>query len=323
MKSAMATRYGAADVLEIIERPAPQPGAGEVQVAVHAATVGPADVAMRSGKPWIARLFAGLLRPKHGGGTEFAGIVSATGEGVTRFAVGDRVYGASVASSGAQSEYVAVPESGVLARQPAGLSHAESVSIADGPMTALVFLRDHARVEPGRRVLVNGASGAVGSAAVQLAKHYGCHVTGVASGRNAELVRALGADEFIDYTTADFTAGEARYDVIFDAIGKSCFGRARRVLTRRGIYLTTVPSFSILLAMLVTAGARGRRARFTAAGLAQTAANLETLTALVEAGALRPLIDRHYPLDSIVAAHRYVESERKRGSVVIDVRAEG
>ena len=302
----------------------PGVGPSEVLVRVGASAVGVADTVSRAGTPWFARLFFGLRRPKHPRlGTEFAGTVARVGDDVTRFAPGDHVFGAAEVGAGATAEFVVVGEHGAVAHAPAGSDAAHAVATVDGFLTALPFLRDVARVEPGQSVLVNGASGTVGSAAVQLAKHLGASVTAVTSGPNAELVRSLGADRVIDHTREDFTAERDAHDVIFDAVGKRSFGACRRALTPHGIYLTTVPSGAILLQALWTRiFGRGRRAAIAFTGLRDSrvkGVELEQLARLVESGAFVPVVDRILPLDELVAAHHRVETGHKVGSVVIAV----
>lgn len=205
--------------------------------------------------------------------------------------------------------------------KPANTTFDEAVGICDGATTALTFLRDAARLKRGQRVLINGASCAVGSYAIQLAKHFGAHVTAVCSGKNADLVKSLGADEVIDYTRTDFTRGGQTWDVIFDAVGKSSFARCKPVLTPTGVYLLTVPTGAIFLQMLATSRSRGKKAKMVAAGLMQNKANLAFLKDLFEQGKLKAVIDRCYPLEAVPEAHRYVETGRKRGNVVITVAA--
>lgn len=321
MKAIVNTSYGTPDVLRLEEVAAPTPKDDEVQVRVRAAVVGPADCAFRKGEPFVVRLLYGLKRPKYAiGGTEFAGEVSAVGSAVTSFKPGDAVYGMSPDHFGAHAEYVCVRESKPLAPRPAGTSYEEAVGIMDGAPTALTFLRSVARLEPGQRVLVNGASGAVGSAAVQLARHFGAHVTGVCSTANVEMVKALGADEVIDYTREDFTRSGQTYDVIFDAVGKSSFSRCKRALTPQGVYMTTnVPSLPLALQILWTSVVGGKKAKFTTAGLKQSQESLRFLKELAESGKLKATIDRCYPLEQAADAHRYVDTGRKKGSVVLVV----
>ena len=324
MRAARFDRYGPAEVIRIEERPVSEVGDDEVLVRVDASAVGVADAVSRSGTPWFARLFFGLRRPKYPRlGTEFAGMVERVGADVTRFAPGDRVFGAAEVGAGATAEYVVVGEHAAVAHAPAGLDAAHAVATVDGFLTALPFLRDAGEVRPGQSVLVNGASGTVGSAAVQLAKHLGATVTAVTSGPNAELVRSLGADRVIDYTREDFTSEREAYDVIFDAVGKRSFGACRRALTAHGFYLTTVPTAAIMLQAPWTRLFRGgRRAAIAFTGLRDSrtkGVELEQLAALVESGAFVPVVDRILPLDELVAAHRRVEGGHKVGSVVIAI----
>jgi NADPH:quinone reductase-like Zn-dependent oxidoreductase len=317
MKAIVTACYGAPEVLQLQEVATPTPKADEVLIKVHAAIVSASDVAFRKGDPFIIKLMCGLRKPRFAiQGAEFAGEIAAAGAAVTQFNVGDRVFGLSGDNFGAYGEYLCLSEKKPMIALPAGATSAEAVSLLDGAPTALIFLRDAAKVQPGQRVLVNGASGAVGAAAVQIAKHFGAHVTAVCSGANAEMVQALGADDVIDYTRQDFTRGGKTYDVIFDAVGKRTFGACRRALTTRGIYLTTVPTFGILFDMLRTL-VGGKRAKLVLAGLITTKDTLNSVVQLFSEGALKPVIDRCYPLAQSVEAHRYVDSGRKRGSMVI------
>ncbi|WP_460947546.1 NAD(P)-dependent alcohol dehydrogenase [Okibacterium endophyticum] len=307
--------------IEDVSRPVP--GEGEILVRVTATTVGAADAAFRRGTPHIARLFSGLFRPRFTVlGSEFAGEVAETGSTVTRFAVGDRVFGATGTSFGAHADYVRLSHKEAIAPVPEGLSDEDAVALVDGVLTALPFLRDHAGVRPGQSVLVNGASGCVGIAAVQLAKHLGAHVTAVCSGANVDLVTSVGADRAIDYTREDFTRS-GRYDVIFDAVGRSSYRRARRALTPQGVYLSTVASPVLMLQMLLTSRSAGTRAIAAFTGLrkpAEKEADLLLLTELAASGAIVPVIDGRYPLERIVEAHRRVDTGRKRGNIVVTTR---
>lgn len=322
MLVATQTRYGGPEVVEVCQVLRPVPGTGEVLIRVEAATLTLADCAFRKADPFIVRLFAGLTAPRQGIlGDCFAGVVAEVGEGVTRFAPGDMVFGATSTGTGATAEYLVAPQDGLISPRPAGLDSAGAAGLAYGFLTAMPFIRDEARVKPGDRVLINGASGSVGAVAVQLARHFGAEVTAVCSGRNGELVRALGAKKVIDYAQEDFTAARGAYDVIFDAVGKSSFSQCREALAPRGIYLTTVPSFGIVFHMLTRRG-QSQQARLATTGLRRLAdkkADLVAMTALVEAGALRPVTDRRFPLREVQAAHRYVDTERKAGDVLIEM----
>jgi NADPH:quinone reductase-like Zn-dependent oxidoreductase len=320
MKVALAERYGPPEVAVVGTRPLPEPGAGELRIRVLAASVGSSDGAGRSGSPWFARLAYGLRRPRQPVfGSDFAGVVDAVGPGTTRFAVGDRVFGATGAAAGAHAEFVVVREAGAVVRLPEGVSMADAAALCDGAMTALPFLRDGGHVGPGMRVLITGAAGSVGGAAVQLARHLGAEVTGVCSTEHVDHVRALGAHHVVDRTRADAMRSGERYDVVFDAAGKSTFRHARGALVDGGVYLTTVPSWAIMLQQLTSRLGRTRAAiMFT--GLRRDEAkrpDLEELGALAAAGVIRPAIDRVLPIERIVDAYAIVDTGHKRGSVIV------
>jgi NADPH:quinone reductase-like Zn-dependent oxidoreductase len=322
MRAVVYRRYGPPDVLAAEQVPPPAPRDGEVLVRVRAVAVTAADAALRAGVPFAARLAAGVRRPRSAVlGSEVAGEVAAIGPGVTGWRVGDRVAGAAGAAMGGYAELVRLAAAG-LAPVPDSLSLTDAVAVTEGGLAALPFLRDHAKVGPGDRVLVNGASGAVGSAAVQLARHLGARVTGVCSAANAELVRSLGADEVIDYRAADFTAARDAYDVVLDAVGTRSFRECRAALRPGGVYLTTVPTAAILFQMVRTRWLGSRRAGIAFTGLrrpAEKARDLATILGLVEAGELRPVIDRICTLEQVPQAHRHVDTGRKRGAVVVVV----
>lgn len=321
MFAAVVETYGAPEVVHLAERPTPEPGPGEMRVRIHATVVGASDSAFRSGTPWFARLFSGPLKPRlQVLGSDFAGVVDAIGEGVRRFAPGDRVFGATGAASGAHAEFLVIDADGAVQPIPPGVPDIDAVAVIDGFLTAMPFLRDVCRVQPGQRVLVNGASGAVGSAAVQLARWMGAHVTAVTSTPNLGLARSLGAAHVIDYTAERFTDAREAYDVVFDAVGKASYGRVRRSLTRHGVYATTVPCFGLLAAIAWTRFRRGRRAAVAFTGLRPDAAkrtDLELLSRLVADGEFVPVIDRTLPFADIAAAHARVDSSRKVGALVV------
>jgi NADPH:quinone reductase-like Zn-dependent oxidoreductase len=321
MKAIVYHKYGAPDVLQLEELERPSPRANEVLIRVRAATVSAAEMAARKGDPFVARLATGLIRPKKTIlGSEFAGQVEATGKDVRRFSVGDQVFASSGAGLGAHAEYICLPENGALARMPANMTDEEAAAICEGGLTALPFLRDKGQIQSGQKVLINGASGAVGTSAVQLARYFGAEVTGVCSTTNLELVRSLGADRVIDYTQDDLTKVGQSYDIIFDAVGKSSFSRCKGSLKPGGTYLTTVPTLAIVSQMLWTAKVGSKRAVFAATGLRpakEKAEDLLFLMELCEAGRLKPVIERCYLLEQAVEAHRYVETGHKRRNVVI------
>lgn len=321
MKAIVYHEYGSPDVLRLEEVERPTAKDNEVLIRVHAAAVSTAETIGRKGDPFIARLVTGLMGPKQTVlGSEFAGEIEAIGKDVKRFSVGDQVFASSGASLGAHAEYICLPEDGAMATKPVNVTYEEAAAVSAGGLTALPFLRDKGKIERGQTVLINGASGAVGTSAVQLAKYFGAVVTGVCSTTNVELVRSLGADEVIDYTREDFTGTDETYDIIFDAVGKSSFSRCRGALKPGGIYLTTVPTPAIAWQMLWTSKVGGKRAVFAATGLRpakEKAKDLLFLKELCEAGALKPVIDRRYPMEQAADAHRYVETGHKKGHVVI------
>jgi NADPH:quinone reductase-like Zn-dependent oxidoreductase len=318
VKAVVYTRYGPPEVLRLEEMQRPAPRDDEVLIRVHATTVTGTEIPMRKGKGLDFRIVIGLRRPRARYrvlGMELAGEIELLGKAVTRFKQGDQVYGFTGFGLGGYAEYCRMPEKGSLAIKPANLTHEEAAAVVDGATTALFFL-NKAWIRRGQDVLVNGASGSIGAYAVQLAKHFGAHVTGVCSTANLELVRSLGADRVIDYTAEDFTASDRTYDIIFDTAGKSSFSRCKGSLKKGGRYLLTVGWRSYLV-MLWTAVVGSKR---LVCGMSYRKTDeLVFLRELIEAGHLRPVVDRRFPLEDIVEAHRYVEAGHKRGNVVITV----
>jgi NADPH:quinone reductase-like Zn-dependent oxidoreductase len=319
VKAAVARRYGPPDVVTVADVPRPEPRDDEILVRVRAAAVGVVDGLARRGSPWYARAHFGLLRPRFPVlGCDFAGDVVAAGPAVSRFGAGDAVFGTIAPRFGAHADYVCLPEHGAVAAKPEGVSYVEAAALVDA--TALCFLRDKAGLRAGQAVLVNGASGAVGSSAVQLAVHFGASVTGVCSGPHVRLVRKLGASSVIDYTRTDFTRAGRRYDVIFDVAGTSSFLRCRRVLNPGGVYLTTAPSPAILAQMPWTARFGSRRAVIAFTGLrpaSEKQRDLLVISGLAEASALVPVVGACYPLDRIADAYRHVDAGHKKGTIVV------
>jgi NADPH:quinone reductase-like Zn-dependent oxidoreductase len=320
VKAAVRTRYGPPEVVRIAEVAKPAPKDNEVLVRVHATTVNRTDCGLRAAKPFVYRFLLGLTRPRVTVlGTEFAGEIEAVGGGVTSFRVGDRVFGFNGDSIGAHAEYLVTPVDGLLATVPANLTYEEVAPGTEGAHYALSGIR-RAGVRRGHDVLVYGATGAIGSAAVQLLRSLGAKVTAVCDTDNVELVKGLGADKVVDYTTEDFTRDEQTYDLVMDAVGKSSFGRCKRLLKPRGIYLSSDlgPKGQNPILALVTPLLRGRRVMFPFP-LRPDQEIARYLKGLLESGAFRPVIDRRYRLDQIVEAYRYVETGRKIGNVVITV----
>ncbi|MBK7201016.1 NAD(P)-dependent alcohol dehydrogenase [Candidatus Amarolinea dominans] len=316
MKAIVYTKFGPPEVLHLQEVEKPTPKANEVLIKIYATAVTKEDPDMRASPG-----FNGFLKPRNPIlGQELAGEVEAIGRGVTRFKPGDQVFG--IDSFGAYAEYKCMPENGALAIKPANLSYEEAASVPNGALTALPFLRDKGKIQSGQTVLIYGASGSVGAAAVQLARYYGAEVTGVCSTANLEWVKSLGADQVIDYTQEDFTENGKTYDIIFDTVGKRSFSECKGSLTDKGIYLTTVPTPAMMFQALWSAKGGRKKVKFAATGLRPASAkskDLVFLTELIEAGKIKPVIDRCYPLEQMAEAHRYVEQGHKKGNVVITV----
>lgn len=316
MKAIVYTKFGPPEVLHLQEVEKPTPKNNEVLIKIVATTVVKEDPDMRASPG-----FNGFLKPRNAIlGQELAGEIEAIGKDVTRFKPGDQVFGFDM--FGAYAEYKCMPENGALAIKPVNLSYEEAASVPNGALTALPFLRDKGEIQSGQIVLIYGASGSVGAAAVQLARYYGAEVTGVCSTANLEWVKSLGAGQVIDYTREDFIENSKTYDIIFDTVGKCSFSKSKDSLTDEGIYLTTVPTPVIMLQALWTARSGGKKVKFVAAGLRpakQKIKDLVFLTELIEAGKVKPVIDRCYPLEQIAEAHSYVAKGHKKGNVVITV----
>ena len=316
MKAVVQDRYGPPDVLRIEDVERPVPKADEILIRVRASTVSQTDTHVRAAHPFFWRLIGGLRRPRWRTlGVDLAGEVEAVGSAVTEFHVGDAVFGSPSSYLGCHAEYFCSRTGRALALKPAGLSFEEAAAVYDGGSQALSTIRQ-AEAGPGRRILVYGASGSLGTAAVQLAKHFGAHVTGVTSTKHLDLVRSLGADEVVDYTREDFTRSGRRYDAIIDAVGKHTFRRARRALAPGGVFVATDGLENVLIwaAMRLV---RRRRLRFGAGR--RTKEDVELLKGLIEAGEYRPIIDRTYPMAEVADAHRYVEAWHKTGNVVLSI----
>ncbi|MEX2184582.1 MAG: NAD(P)-dependent alcohol dehydrogenase, partial [Chloroflexota bacterium] len=319
MKAVVQDRYGPPEVLRLEEVERPMPKDDEVLIRIRATTVSRTDIHARAARPFLWRFFAGLRRPKWRTlGVELAGEVEAIGAQVSRFAVGDEVFGCPP-GFGTHAEFICVRESAALAHKPAGMSFEEAAAVCDGAIQALAALRT-ADIRAGQRVVVYGASGSLGTAAVQLARQIGAHVTAVCNTKNVELVRSLGADEVVDYLQEDFTKNGQAYDAIIDAVGKYSFLRGRRALKRGGVYVATDLG-PLLLETIATALATRwvgeKRVKMSMAR--RTKEDVLFLKELVEAGTFRAVIDRRYPMDQVIEAHRYVETLQKTGNVVLTI----
>ena len=314
MKAIVYTKFGPPDVLQLREIEKPTPKDREVLIKIVATTVVKEDPDWRASPG-----FNGFLKPRHPIlGQELAGEVEAIGRDVTRFKPGDQVFGMDM--FGAYAEYKCMPEDGALAMKPVNMSYEEAASVPNGALTALPFLRDKGNIQSEQTVLIYGASGSVGAAAVQLAKYYGAKVTGACSTANLEWVKSLGADQVIDYTRENFTENGKTYNIIFDTVGKRSFSECKGSLTDEGTYLATVPTPVMMLQTLWPARSGSKKVKFVAAGLrpaSEKIKDLVFLTELIEAGKIKATIDRCYPLEQIAEAHRYVEKGHKKGNVVI------
>jgi NADPH:quinone reductase-like Zn-dependent oxidoreductase len=317
-----AQNTGAPDVLQLQEVEKPVPKDNEVLIKIHAAAATAAGLIGRKGEPFFVRLFSGLTKPqKNILGQELAGEIEAVGKDVKLFKEGDQVFGLTGIALGAHAEFKCMPEDGALLIKPANMSYEEAAAVVEGGLTALNFLRNKANIQPGQKVLIYGASGSVGTASIQVAKYFGAKVTGVCSTANLELVKSLGADQVIDYTKEDFTKNGQTYDIIFDTVGKRSFSRCKGSLTPKGVYLDA-GSVATIFPMLWTSMFGSKKAILALTYVrpaGKITKDLIFLKELIEAGKIQAIIDRRYQLEQTAEAHRYVETGRKKGNVVITV----
>jgi NADPH:quinone reductase-like Zn-dependent oxidoreductase len=327
MKAIVYEKYGLPEVLQLKEVEKPTPKDNEVLIKIYATTVTTGDCNARGfvfippGLGPLARLMIGLRKPKKNIlGTELAGEIEAVGKDVRLFREGDQVFGIDGNGLGAYAEYKCMPEEGALAIKPANMTHEEAAAVPGGALTALFFLKDKGNIQSGQKVLINGASGSVGTAAVQLAKPFGAEVTGVCSTTNLEMVRSLGANKVVDYTQEDFTTSGETYDIILDTVvGKTSFSRCRNSLKQKGLYLAVAGGLQELIQMLWTSVIGSKKVIFGGGIACERKENLLFIKELIEAGKIKSVIDRRYPLEQIVEAHRYVDKGHKKGNVVITV----
>lgn len=317
MKAIVYTNYGAPEVLQLKNVVKPVPKDNEVLVRIKATAANSGDWRLRKADPYAVRFFFGLTKPKKNilGGV-LSGEVEAVGKNVTRFKPGDQVFGMTGMSFGAYAEYKCLPETATLALKPANITHKEAAVIPFGGTTAMHFLKK-ANIQPGQKVLVYGASGAVGTAVVQIAKHLGAIVTAVCSRTNAALVKSLGADKVIDYNTTDFTNSNEVYDVIFDTVNKTSFSNNLKVLSKKGVLLLSAAEMPQMMRGMWTNMTGGRKVVTGVNG--EKTEDMVFLAGLIEAGKMKAVIDRSYPLEEMVAAHTYIEQGHKKGNVAIEV----
>lgn len=317
MKAIVYTEYGSADVLNLMEVAKPIPKEREVLLKIHATTVNRTDCGFRTATPFIVRFFSGLFTPKNTIlGSEFAGEIEAVGTDVSLFKKGDQVFGLSTFTFGTHAEYVCVSENGSIAAKPTNMAYDEAAAICEGAYLALNVLRGFG-IQRGQKILINGATGSIGSAAVQLARHFGAEITAVGNTKNLELIKSLGADAVIDYTKNDFTKIDKTFDFVFDAVGKSSFFRCKKLLKPNGIYISTELGYlwqNVFLALL-TPLFGGKKVLFPIPN--DTKEDILFFKELIETGQYRAVIDRTYPLEHVAEATRYVERGEKTGSVVI------
>ncbi|MFT5859682.1 MAG: NADPH:quinone reductase-like Zn-dependent oxidoreductase [Flavobacteriaceae bacterium] len=325
MKAVIAEQYGNPEVLQIKSVEKPTPKSNEVLIKINATSITAASGFMREGKPYFGRLFIGLTKPKiKTPGTDLSGTIEAIGSEVNNFKPGDEVMAATGLGCGAYAEYICLSSDELIVHQPDNVSAVEATGILDGACTALAFFTDKVEIKKGQKVLINGASGSIGTAAIQLAKELGAEVTGVCSRKNKALVRDLGADNVLDYTKNELRDSSEKFDVIFDTVGKLSYLKTKKNLTKSGVFLTPVLSFSALLNMLFVSRFTKKKLKFSATGIRKKEQRMRDLIIvrdMLASKKLTTIIDRVYPLDYIQDAHRYVDSGRKRGNVVVSMNA--
>jgi NADPH:quinone reductase-like Zn-dependent oxidoreductase len=320
MKAIIQNQYGGPDVLTVENVVVPTPKANELLIEVKASSVTTADSMMMTGKPYVGRLMLGLTKPKYPTpGTGFAGVIQEVGPEVTKFKKGDTVFGESIKTFGTQAEYMTIAEDDLVAIKPEDVSFEKAATVSDGLMTSINFLKNVIKLKPGQHILINGASGSLGSVGVQLAIAYGAKVTAVASTRNADFLESLGAHEVMDYTKTGFFQNLDTYDVIYDTVGKIDFNKAKGSLTENGIYASPVLGGKLLGQMLWTSFFGKKKAKFSATGALPKEVLRNILMearSFLETGKVSPHIERKYDLNQVHEAHGYIASGRKRGNIV-------
>lgn len=325
MKAVIVESYGGPEVLQIRNIAKPIPQSNEVLIKINATAITAASTFMRKGEPYFGRLFLGLTKPKVKiPGTDLSGVIEAVGSEVVNFKPGDQVMAETSINCSTYAEYICLASDELIVHQPENISPEEAAGILDGASTALAFFTDQVEIKKGQKVLINGASGSIGTAAIQLAKHFGAEVTGVCSGKNKALVKDLGADHVLDYTKNELENSSETFDVIFDTVGKLSYSKTKKHLNKTGVFLTPVLSCSILFTMIFVSPFTRKKLKFSATGIRKQELQMRDLIQirnLLASEKLKTIIDRVYPMDQIQEAHRYVDSERKRGNVILSINA--
>lgn len=324
MKASVCPKYGTADIIVLKDVAKPLPKDNEILVKVEYALVTPTDCSFRTGKPFIVRFFSGLMRPRisiHG--EMYSGIVEETGKDVTEFKAGDRVYGTNGMKLGSYAEYICVKSTTVIRKIPENVDSKQILTLLDGGITSLPYLRDKGEIKQGQKILIIGAVGSIGSFGVILSKYFKAHVTGVSSTVNMSLMKDIGCDEVIDYTKEDYTKLNSKYDIIFDAVGKSSFASCKSILSVQGRYMSTFPGPSAILKTVFKAKQKGKKNLFTATGIRKAPQKHEDLSYLEELlvnKEIEPLMDKEYSLGQMIEAQKYVETGHKKGNVLIKIQ---
>jgi NADPH:quinone reductase-like Zn-dependent oxidoreductase len=323
MKSIIVNAYGGPEVLKLENIQKPTPKSNEVLIKIEATSVTAAATMMRTGTPYFGRLFTGISKPKvKTPGTDLAGTVEAIGADVKNFKIGDKVMAATDLKCGAYAEYICLGEDEIIVHKPENISSEEATGIMDGGITALAFLTDQVTINPGDKVLINGASGSIGTAAIQLAKEFGAEVTAVCSGKNAGLVTELGADQVFDYTKNELDKSGQQFDIIFDTVGKLSYFKSKKHLTEKGVFLTPVLEMPALITMLFVNPFSKKKLKFAATGLRKDELRMRDLLKIKDLLAnnkIKTVIDKVYSLEQMKEAHEYVDSGRKRGNVIVKI----
>ena len=321
MRAVIVEKYGNPEVLQIQKIEKPLPKSNEVLIKIKATSITAASGFMREGKPYLGRLFLGLTRPKvKTPGTDLSGIIEAIGSDVKNFNVGEEVIAETGINCGTYAEYICLSFDELIVKKPNNVSHEEATGIIDGACTALAFLTEQVDIKKGQKILINGASGSIGTAAIQLAKQFGAEVTGICSAKNKALVKDIGADKVLDYKKRELQKSYELFDVIFDTVGKLSYSNAKKNLKPNGVYLTPVMDFSTLLSLLFVSPFSKKKLKFCATGMRKQELRMKDLIQvkdLIKEEKISPVMDRVYPFEQIQEAHSYVDTGRKRGNVVV------